>query len=149
MSNIFLSLASWFKSGTEDFFTASLALFLQRNEVFREEFLNWLQPYVLDDLHGRRWTVKAQVTSASDKGDAIIDMEFASPDLLLWFEHKIGAGIGKYEEKDQIEKYLDATNRITRNRGTLLTRWTKWIRERTNRAKRVRRASHAQASKTR
>lgn len=112
MSNIFLNLSSWFTSGTEDFFTASLAVFLERNEIFREAFLTWLTPYVQDELHQRRWTVKAQVQTASSKGTAVIDMELSSPDLLLWFEHKIGAGTGKYGDIDQIEKYLDAANRV-------------------------------------
>lgn len=112
MKNIFVSLGSWFTAGTEDFFTASLALFLERNETFREEFLNWLAPYIQDDLHRRRWIVKAQAQRPSYKGTAVIDMELSSPDLLLWFEHKIGAGTGKYGDIDQIEKYLDAANRV-------------------------------------
>ncbi len=113
MKNIFVSLGAWFTSGTEDFFTASLALFLERNETFREEFLNWLAPHVQqDDLHRHQWVVKAQVGRASCKGTAVIDMELGSPDLLLWFEHKIGTGKGKYGEIDQIEKYLDAANRV-------------------------------------
>ncbi len=61
MNNIFKSLGHWFVASTEDFFTATLALFLERNEAFRDEFLAWLAPHVHDDLHIRRWTVKAQV----------------------------------------------------------------------------------------
>jgi len=112
MRNVFRSLSRWFVSGTEDFFTASLALFLERNEDFREEFLDWLAPRVKDDLHRRHWTINAQVQRPSCKGTAILDMVFSSPDLELWFEHKIGAAIGKYGNMDQIEKYLDAANRV-------------------------------------
>ncbi len=112
MGNIFQNLGSWFTSGTEDFFTASLALFLERNEVFREAFLDWLSMRVQDDLHRRRWIIKAQVQTPSSKGTAVIDMELRNPDLLLWFEHKIAAGAGKYGDIDQIEKYLDAANRV-------------------------------------
>lgn len=112
MSNIFQNLGSWFTSGTEDFFTASLALFLERNETFRGAFLDWLEMRVQDDLHRHRWIIKAQVQTPSNKGAAVIDMELGSPDLLLWFEHKITAGKGKYGDIDQIEKYLDAANRV-------------------------------------
>ncbi len=39
-------------------------------------------------------------------------MVLSSPDLELWFEHKVGAQLGKYGEMDQIEKYLDTANRV-------------------------------------
>jgi len=45
-------------------------------------------------------------------GGAVLDMVLSSPDLELWFEHKIGAQLGKYDKKDQIEKYLDTANRV-------------------------------------
>jgi len=112
MRNVFKSLTKWFASSTEDFFTASLALFIERNERFRDEFLDWLTPLVADDLHKRNWTVSAQVWRPTCKGDAYLDMVLSNPDLELWFEHKVGAQLGKYGEMDQIEKYLDAANRV-------------------------------------
>jgi hypothetical protein len=39
-------------------------------------------------------------------------MELASQGLVMWFEHKVGAPTGKYGELDQIQKYLDAANRM-------------------------------------
>jgi len=111
MRNVFKSLSKWFASSTEDFFTASLALFIERNERFRDEFLDWLTPLVKDDLHKRNWTVSAQVPRPSCMGGAVLDMVLSSSDLELWFEHKVGAQLGKYGEKDQIEKYLDTANR--------------------------------------
>ena len=112
MRNVFKSLSRWFASSTEDFFTASLALFIERNERFRDEFLDWLTPLVTDDLHKRNWTVSAQVWRPSCMGGAVLDMVLSSPDLELWFEHKVGSQLGKYGEKDQIEKYLDTANRV-------------------------------------
>ena len=49
MTNIFNRLACF---GEEDFFTASLALFIERNEGFRKAFLNWFEPLVGENLVG-------------------------------------------------------------------------------------------------
>ena len=111
-NNVFRQLAAWFSSGQEDFFTACLALFLKRDEAFRSGFLEWISPYVAEDLGGRAWQVSAQVSRPSRKGEAVLDMVLASDDLEFWFEHKTGAGLGQYEELDQLEKYLDAANRV-------------------------------------
>lgn len=110
--NVFRQLATWFGSSQEDFFTACLALFLDRHEAFRRGFLDWISPYVDDDLAARTWHVSAQVSHPSRKGTALLDMVLASDDLELWFEHKSGANLGQYEELDQLEKYLDAANRV-------------------------------------
>ena len=112
MRNVFETLSEWFSGGREDFFTATLALFLERNEAFRDEFLMWLMPHMKDDLLARRWVVSAQVSYPSCKGNAVLDMVLQSRDLELWFEHKVGSSAGKYGEIDQLEKYLDAAARV-------------------------------------
>ncbi len=118
MQNIFKFLGRSF--GTEDFFTASLALFLDRNDEFREAFLRWIQPGLADDLLSRKWQVKIQVTYPSSHGDAVLDMVLANKDVELWFEHKLGAKMGgirrEAEPVQQLQKYLDAAARAMTGR---------------------------------
>jgi hypothetical protein len=114
VQNLFRMLGASF--GREDFFTASLALFLDRNEALRDAFLGWIQRWTTEDLRARSWKVSAQVRHPSRAGEAIIDMVLANPEVELWFEHKVGSSAGprttdEGEEIDQLEKYLDAAAR--------------------------------------
>ena len=114
MVNLFKRLACF---GEEDFFTASLALFIERNEPFRKAFLDWLEPLVGENLSGYAWEVRIQDCRTSQYGEAILDMVLAHPEIELWFEHKVGAALGKYdsqagEQLDQLQKYLDAAARV-------------------------------------
>lgn len=112
--NIFRQLGTWFTTGREDFFTASLAAMLDRNSAFLDSFLGWISPYLApkEQLSTRSWTISAQVSRPSCKGDALLDMVLASGDLEMWFEHKTGSGLGQYDNLDQLEKYLDAASRV-------------------------------------
>jgi hypothetical protein len=123
MSNIFNRLLAGF--GKEEPFTASLALFIERNKEFRLAFLNWLQAIVSEDLTGYVWEVATEVTKPSQYGDARLDMVLAHPEIELWFEHKIDAPIGKRKSKaddedivDQLQKYLDAAARVMTDTNT-------------------------------
>jgi hypothetical protein len=114
MTNIFKQLACF---GQEDFFTASLALFIERNESFRNAFLNWIEPHVGETLISKSWTIELQKMHRSAYGEAYLDMVLINPELELWFEHKVGAALGKYKDSDgnhvdQIEKYLDTAARV-------------------------------------
>ena len=93
MSNIFKRLLADF--GTEGPFTASLALFIERDKEFRLAFLNWLQSIVSEDLRGYAWEIATEVFKPSQYGDAYLDMVLAHSEIELWFEHKIDASIGK------------------------------------------------------
>ncbi len=114
MTNIFKKLACF---GEEDFFTASLALFIERNESFRNAFLNWIEPHVGETLNSKAWTIELQKMHRSAYGDAYLDMVLVNAELELWFEHKVSAALGKYKDSDgnhvdQIEKYLDTAARV-------------------------------------
>ena len=87
---------------------------LDRAPAFLDSFLNWISPYLAEEeqLSARSWTISAQVCRPSCKGDALLDMVLASEDLELWFEHKTGASLGQYDDLDQLEKYLDAAQRV-------------------------------------
>jgi len=120
MSNIFKRLACF---GEEDFFTASLALFIERDKNFRFAFLNWLQSLVNEDLTGYAWEVRIQDSRKSQYGEAILDMVLAHSQIELWFEHKVGAQLNRYasesgNEVDQLEKYLDAAARVMTDPNT-------------------------------
>lgn len=113
MSNIFTRLACF---GEEDFFTASFAHFLDTNKEFRTAFLNWIEPLVDEPLTDYAWDIRIQDTRNSQYGDAILDMAWINPQIELWFEHKIGAELNKYDtntgnQVDQLQKYLDAAAR--------------------------------------
>lgn len=121
MSNIFNRLLSGF--GKEEPFTASLALFIERNKEFRLAFLNWLQSIVSEDLTGYAWEVATEVTKPCQYGDARLDMVLAHPEIELWFEHKVDAKLNIYssessDEVDQLQKYLDAAARVMTDTNT-------------------------------
>src|SRR5690606_20990468 len=95
--------------GEEDFFTASLALFIERNQEFRNAFLSWLEPHVTENLASYAWEVQIQCGLRSQFGDAILDMVLRNPRIELWFEHKVGAQLNRYtgatgEQVDQLQK---------------------------------------------
>ena len=94
MSNIFTRLACF---GEEDFFTASFGHFLDTNKEFRTAFLNWIEPLVDEPLTDYAWDIRIQDTRNSQYGDAILDMAWINPQIELWFEHKIGAELNKYD----------------------------------------------------
>jgi len=114
-TNIFKRLGESFTA--EDFFTGSLAVFIERNDAFREAFLKWLENACGESLCDYAWKIDIQSGSASCAGNAILDMKLRHPEIELWFEHKIGAALGRHRtssgrEIDQIEKYLDAAARV-------------------------------------
>ena len=114
MSNLFIRLSDAF--GTEDFFTSTLALFLERNEALRAAFFEWLADAGVESLKGVDWRIEIQSSCPSRYGTAILDMRLKSAELELWFEHKVGATLNRYETAigdsvDQLEKYLDAAAR--------------------------------------
>lgn len=115
MNNIFQRLGSSF--GCEDFFTAAIALFVERNPKFRDAFLTWLEQASGESLLHRNWQVEIQSGSPSCAGTAVLDMKLRHPEVELWFEHKVGAPVGKRKsavgrDLDQLEKYLDAAARV-------------------------------------
>ena len=117
MQNIFQTLLSSF--GKEEPFTACLALFLERNRDFRFTFLEWLETIIPETLTGYEWEISTEVSKPSLYKEARLDMVLAHPNIVLWFEHKIDAPLGKRPsnadnkvEVDQIRKYLDAASRI-------------------------------------
>ncbi len=114
MNNIFNKLGASF--GTEDFFTASVALFIERSPSFRRAFLSWLEAVTKEPLNKYAWQVGIQVAKPSRYGTAVLDMRLVNVEIELWFEHKVGAALGKYqttagEEADQLQKYLDSAAR--------------------------------------
>lgn len=115
MNNLFMKLGSSFS--TEDFFTACVALFVERNSSFREMFLKWLEEATGESFRGFAWRVEIQSASSSCAGAAVLDMKLRHPSIELWFEHKVDASLGcrrtpDGKEIDQIEKYLDAAARL-------------------------------------
>ena len=121
VQNLFRMLGSSF--GREDFFTAALGVFLDRNEELRDAFLSWIQPWSGEQLLSRSWKVSVQVGRPTAAGEAILDMVLANPELELWFEHKVDAGKGirttsQGTKIDQIEKYLDAAARYMQGIST-------------------------------
>lgn len=128
MSNLFTWLGSSF--GKEDFFTASIAFFIARNSAFRRAFLVWLETVTNEPLDSHSWEVGIQTAFPSRLGTSILDMRLANPEIELWFEHKLGSGLGHYEtedgeQADQLEKYLDAASRVMNGRknGTAEVHW--------------------------
>ena len=117
MINVFDSYSRTYGT-SEDFFTASLAMFIEGFPEFREAFVRWLEPHAPLPLAGRSWSVRAQAKRPSRFGEAYLDLVLASSDVELWLEHKTGAALGTYktedgEEVDQLEKYLDAARTAT------------------------------------
>lgn len=119
VKNLFTWLGSSF--GKEDFFTASVAFFIERNQAFRSAFLAWLQTAAKEPLDCHSFEVRIQVGYPSRFGVSILDMCLINPEIELWFEHKLGSGLGQYqgvdgEQANQLEKYLDAASRVMNGR---------------------------------
>lgn len=114
MVNLFERLGRSF--GTEDFFTAALALFIERNADVRDQFLRWAEEAAGEPLRKYAWRIDIQRGLPSCAKTAVLDMCLCNEDIELWFEHKVGAALGNRttkagQEIDQVEKYLDAAAR--------------------------------------
>ncbi|MCR9160824.1 MAG: hypothetical protein ACE37F_03680 [Nannocystaceae bacterium] len=105
----------------EGLFTAFLVALLRRNESVRAKFLEWVETSSGLELGDPSdWDVEGEARRAVGnefgRGDLFVDMLFSNKakQSEIWFEHKIGAGLGRYgknREYDQIDKYLDAAHR--------------------------------------
>ncbi len=114
----------------EGLFTSFLVALMRRNESVRAKFVEWIETSSGVELGDpSAWDVEGEarrkVGNEFGRGDLFVDMLFSNKTKPseIWFEHKIGAVLGRYgknSEYDQVDKYLDAAHRQTAQQRRVL-----------------------------